>query len=371
MYKKCKHKGFIKNFTGLAKAVILLAIVAGILLTSCSAQRETGATSTTTSRDDTGTESFSFSEVTDVAKQVSPSVVSIGIRRQPQGTPQTGTVTGIGSGVIYRRDGYIITNNHVVSGATDIVVILGADEVGARLIAADADTDIAVIKVDRNNLNAAKFGSVKDLQVGDPVVAIGSPFGFEHTVTFGIISALNRNLTIPADQAGGGEVLTDLIQTDAAINPGNSGGALSNTSGQVIGINTLIVSGSGAFSGIGFAIPADTATNVADQLIKNGRASHPYIGITGRNVGELPLRENAGVNQGVLVIDVVAGGPAARAGLRRGDIITSINGEPVEDIADLIAQIREHKVGDTIELTYVRNGARNTVKVTLAERPEQ
>lgn len=350
--------------------IIIVSLFIGSFFTSCTPQGTNRETAETTERDrqtnqDTGTATDRFfADLSNAADNVRPSVVRINVGGR-QGSE------GVGSGVIYRENGYIITNNHVVDDVQNISVTIGSSEVDARFVAGDPETDLAVIRVNRNNLNAADFGSVGDLQVGDPVFAIGNPFGFEHTVTFGIISGLNRNLAIPGRQNGRSVVYTDLIQTDAAINPGNSGGALCNASGEVIGINTIIITESGAFSGLGFAIPVDTATDVADQLTRNGRASHPYIGITGRDVGDLPEDEDVGADRGVVIVEVVPGGPAARAGLRAGDIITEFNNEPVEDLTELIALIRQEEVGDRVEVTYRRGSRTNTATLTLAERPRQ
>ncbi|MDP2210691.1 MAG: trypsin-like peptidase domain-containing protein, partial [Candidatus Aquicultor sp.] len=212
------------------------------------------------------------SPVTAVAKKLQPSIVNINIRQSIEEAFHPDVVSGVGSGVIYREDGYILTNNHVISGAKDIFVTVGTDEIKGTLVAADRETDLAVIKIDRKGLPAAEFGSTKDLQVGEIAVAIGSPFGFEHTVTSGIISALNRTVSIPDTRGNDVTTYTNLIQTDAPINPGNSGGALSDAKGRVIGINTLIISSSGVTEGVGFAIPSETVQNVADQLIKKGKA---------------------------------------------------------------------------------------------------
>lgn len=312
------------------------------------------------------------SPATAVSKKLTPSVVNISVSQGPRDSIHSGITSGVGSGVIYTSDGYIITNNHVVSGAREIVVTIGTDEVRARLVAADPETDLAIIKVDKAGLTPAEFGSTKDLQVGEPAVAIGSPFGFEHTVTSGIISALNRNVTIPDEQRGENVTYTDLIQTDAPINPGNSGGVLSDARGRVIGISTLIISSSGTNEGIGFAIPAETAKNVADQLIKSGKASHPYMGIGGRNVSDIANGNSSiPVKEGAIILEVVPGGPAEKAGLRKDDIITEVDGSPVADMDELIAAIRQKKVGDNLEITYLRNNSSNQAKLILVEKPRQ
>lgn len=312
----------------------------------------------------------SVSPAAAVAKKVRPSVVNISVNQGSQDQIHEDLTDGVGSGVIYTEDGYIITNNHVVSGARDIYATIGTDEVKAKLVAADPESDIAVIKIDRTGLPAAEFGSTKNLQVGDLAVAIGSPFGFEHTVTSGIISALNRNVSVPDEQTGGNVTYTNLIQTDAAINPGNSGGVLSDATGKVIGINTLIISSSGANDGVGFAIPIETAKRIADQLVKQGKASHPYLGILGRNVSDIVGSDsNIGVNEGAIVVEVVPGGAAAKAGLKKDDIIIAADGVPIEDMEGLIAEVRQKEVGDRFELTFLRGGKKGQATLTLTEKP--
>ncbi|HEY3374586.1 MAG TPA: trypsin-like peptidase domain-containing protein [Candidatus Aquicultor sp.] len=308
------------------------------------------------------------------ARNLMPSVINVGVIANSQSASQSGSARAEGSGVIYTADGYIITSNHVVEGAQAITVNIGADEERARLVAVDPETDIAVIKVNRTGLQAAELGSTTNLAIGAPAVAIGSPFGFQHTVTSGIISGLNRNFTVPADQPGGtSTTYTDLIQTDAPINPGNSGGALSDATGKVIGINTLIISSTGANDGIGFAIPIETAKSVAGQLIQNGKASHPYIGILGGDVNDLAqgeIENNPDIDEGVLIVQVTPGDPAAQAGLKKGDIIIAINGKKVTGMADLVAAMRASKVGGTVDVTFLRNGKKDNVSLTLAENPK-
>jgi len=309
--------------------------------------------------------------VTAVAKKLRPSVVNINIKQSINDGFHPDVVSGAGSGVIFRSDGYILTNNHVVEGAKDIFVTIGTDEVKGKLVAADDETDLAVVKVDRKNLPAAEFGSTKNLQVGELAVAIGSPFGFEHTVTSGIISALSRTVSIPDDSSRNVRTYTNLIQTDAPINPGNSGGALSDAQGRVIGINTLIISTSGVSEGVGFAIPVETAVSVANQLIENGKASHPYIGIRGQNVDSTSgAAGDLEVSKGAVVVEVIEGSPANKAGLKKDDIITAVGGKSIDSMDELIAEVRQKKVGDSLELTILRNGKRDNVEVVLAEKPK-
>jgi putative serine protease PepD len=290
--------------------------------------------------------------VSGVAKAVMPSIVRIDV------SESGGFGTGTGSGVIYSANGYILTNNHVVENASDIQVTLASGkELSARLIGSAAPTaDIAVIKVDATGLPAAHFGSTHTLEVGDLAVAIGSPFGLQGTVTAGVISALHRNITL-----GPGERFADAIQTDAPINPGNSGGALATADGQVVGINTAILGGTGGNVGVGFAIPIEIAKRVADQIIKSGHATLPFLGISGQNLPD---------NTGALVQEVVSGGPAARAGIKPGDIIVELGGQKITSMDELIATLIQRQVGEKIAVVYLRNGSRHTAQATLAARPE-
>ena len=311
------------------------------------------------------------SPVTAVSKKLQPSIVNINIRQSIEEAFHPDVVSGVGSGVIYREDGYILTNNHVISGAKDIFVTVGTDEIRGTLVAADSETDLAVIKINRKGLPAAEFGSTKDLQVGEIAVAIGSPFGFEHTVTSGIISALNRTVSIPDTRGDEVTTYTNLIQTDAPINPGNSGGALSDAKGRVIGINTLIISSSGVTEGVGFAIPSETVKSVADQLIEKGKASHPYMGIQGSNIDDVLIdTSKLAVSDGAIVLDVLKGTPAEKAGLKKNDVITAIDGKKIRTMDQLLVEIRQKKVGDKIELTYYRGKDRKTAELTLVEKPK-
>ncbi len=291
-----------------------------------------------------------------VAEKVLPSVVSI----QVSGAQGSGS----GSGVIIRGDGYILTNNHVVEGATELEVLLAnGRQVAARVVGLDPLADLAVIKVSAGTLPAATLGDSRSLKVGDTVVAIGSPLGLSGTVTSGIVSALSR-------QVGGGNgtvnTVFNAIQTDAAINPGNSGGALVDLGGTVVGINSAIASTGGGSIGLGFAIPINEARDVAEQIIRTGRASHPYLGVANfaavRELGQ-------GQSDGVLVREIPPGTPAAAAGLQAGDIIVRIGDKTISSSDDLILAIREHKIGESVEITYIRSGERRTTNAVLAERP--
>ncbi|HVF20212.1 MAG TPA: trypsin-like peptidase domain-containing protein [Mycobacteriales bacterium] len=287
-----------------------------------------------------------------VADKVMPSVVSI----QVNGLQGSGS----GSGVIIRSDGYILTNNHVVEGANELEVLLAnGRQVAAAVVGLDPLTDLAVVKVSAGSLPAATLGDSRSLKVGDTVVAIGSPLGLSGTVTSGIVSALSR-------QVGGGNSVFNAIQTDAAINPGNSGGALVDLGGTVIGINSAIATTGGGSIGLGFAIPINEARDVAEQIIRSGRASHPYLGVANfaaiRELGQ-------GEADGVLVRSIPAGTPAAAAGLQAGDIIVKIGEKAIATADDLVLAIRAHRIGDTVTVEYIRSGQRRTTKAVLGERP--
>ncbi|MCL6087533.1 MAG: trypsin-like peptidase domain-containing protein, partial [Actinobacteria bacterium] len=225
----------------------------------------------------------------------------------------------------------------------------------AKLIGADKNTDIAVVKIEANNLKPANFTTIKNIKVGQLAIALGSPFGLQETVTQGVVSAIGRDVAVSADSLP----MVDLIQTDAAINPGNSGGPLVNSSGQVMGINTMIFSTSGTNAGIGFAIPSDTALNIANQIMKYGKARIPFIGIQ--------MGANTTNVKGVYVKSVVAGEPAEKAGIKQGDIIIEFDNEKIETPYQLLAGILRHNVGDNVNIKVSRNGKILDFNLTLAE----
>jgi serine protease Do len=293
--------------------------------------------------------------ITGIVKEVAPSVVNIAVKvRDMDGS----LIEGVGSGVIFSKDGYIISNNHVVGSAEEIIVrTYDGKEYVAKLVGKNVDTDIAVIKINENDLKISSFTSIKNVKVGELVIAIGSPFAIDQTVTMGVVSAMGRDLEVSSDTLP----MVDLIQTDTAINPGNSGGPLINISGQVIGINTLIFSPSGASAGVGFAIPSDTSVNIASQIIKYGKAMIPYMGIE--------MGENTSDIQGVLVASAIKGFPADNAGIMAGDIITSFDSEPLRTNYGLLAQMLRHNVGDTVPVEIYRTGSTISIKVTLVESP--
>jgi putative serine protease PepD len=253
----------------------------------------------------------------------------------------------------------------VVDGADRVLVSVGVEDKVAKVVGVDQSTDLAVIKIEGSGYPAIEVGASKGLRVGQFVMAVGSPFGLEKTVTSGIISALQRSEQV---QQGANDLTTytNLIQTDASINPGNSGGALVDEQGKLVGINTLIQAPSGQSAGIGFAIPIDFAASIANQLISTGKASHPYLGVSTQTIDEsLAVQYGLPVKSGALVAFVQPGGPAEAAGLKRGDIITKISDTAVTGVSDIFAATRQYKIGDTVTVEAVRNDAARTFEVVL------
>jgi putative serine protease PepD len=279
--------------------------------------------------------------IADVAAAVSPAVVQIRVGNG-----------GLGSGTIYDAQGYILTNNHVVSGSSTVQVILAdGSSYDGRVLGADPSSDIAVVDIDPNvDLPVARL-STDEVRVGQTAVALGSPFGLDQTVTAGIVSALDR----PVDNDQG--VVTNMIQTDAPINPGNSGGALANLGGEIIGVPTAIFSQSGENNGIGFAIPIDTAKRVADRIVAGEPVGRAAIGV------QLARTESS--EPGAVIEQTTAGGAAAAAGLEPGDRITAVDGDAVRTGAELSGRLGTYSPGDTVTITYERDGRSSTVEVTL------
>jgi S1-C subfamily serine protease len=308
-----------------------------------------------------------------VAQAVTPSVVRIDVVGAGQlGAGGPGNAPALGSGVIYRSDGYILTNHHVVDGAEEVRVRLSSGDIlDAEILGSDQLNDLAVLRVEETGLPAINLRDEDEpLIVGETVIAIGSPFGLDASVTTGIISALNREIGVDEDEAGGRLVIPSVIQTDAAINPGNSGGALVDARGRLIGINTAILSRTGASQGVGFAVSAEQAILSADQLIEEGFVRHPLLGIAGVDVTP-EVAEEFGLehSRGAVVDSVQDGTGAADAGLRSGDIIVAVDGEPLATMSELVAEVRGRAPGDTLTLTIVRDGEELEVDVTLSERP--
>ena len=302
--------------------------------------------------------------LTELYKNAAPAVVDITVDTTTSsgfgggfgfGTQQA---TAEGSGFEIDTSGHIVTNQHVVAGANSITVrFQDGTTAKATLVGADPSTDVAVIKVDvpAAQLHPLTFGNSANVQVGQPVAAIGSPFGLPESLTSGVVSALDRTITAPNNFS-----IAGAIQTDAPLNHGNSGGPLLNASGEVVGVNAQIDSESGGSDGVGFAIPSNMVKSVADTIISGGKVQHAYLGVT---VGD------ASSGQGAAIETVKSGTPAADAGLQAGDVVTAIDGQPVTNSDDLTAKISAHQPGDKVTLTVTRNGATKTIDVTLGTRP--
>ncbi len=296
--------------------------------------------------------------VSDIYQRTQKGVVEITVMTSQSTNPFGGQQTqqAQGSGFVYDSNGHIITNQHVVEGATSISVrFWNGKTYKAEVVGSDPSTDLAVIKVDApaSVLTPLILADSNAVAVGDNVVAIGSPFGLENTVTSGIVSALHRQMTSPNNFS-----IDDSIQTDAAINHGNSGGPLLNAEGQVIGVNAQIESDSGGNDGVGFAIPSNTVKSIVSELISTGKAEHAYLGVSVETV-----------NRSVRITEVRAGTPAADAGLQSGDRIVSLDGKQIASADALTSAIAAKKPGDTVSVTYSRGGQSHTVKIELASRP--
>ena len=346
-------------------------------------------TSTTSSGTTTNLVSLSNYSNTAVfaANKILPSIVGIEVTYTATtnsffsfGMPSTSTATATGSGIIISEDGYILTNNHVVdsssstssysyydlSDATSVKVKLNSSTYGddaiydAKIVGKDSQTDLAVLKIDKTGLNAAEFADSDQAVVGEFAMAVGSPLGLDTTVTTGIISAVNREVT-----SDGNKYVC--IQTDAAINSGNSGGALVNSDGKVIGVNTLKLSGTGV-EGIGFAIPINSTLNIIDELIEHNKVLRPYIGISGRDLDENTAKSH-GLVVGIYVANVQNFSPAEKAGLAAGDVIIKADGKDIKTMDELNEIKNSHKIGDSMTLIINRKGEEKEVKITLEETP--
>ena len=332
--------------------------------------------------------------VNQIYSEDSPGVVYITAEQKAQSTPfnpfgqsQGGTATG--SGFVIDNDGHILTNNHVVAGSDNVTVRVGGEDgqtFDAKVVGSDPSTDVAVLAVDSGSdqLQPLELGSSSGVKVGDPVVAIGNPFGLDRTATAGIVSAVQRQISAP-----NGFTIENAIQTDAPINPGNSGGPLLDSEGKVIGINSQIESGgqSEGNVGIGFAVPIDTAQEIAQQLIADGSVQHAFMGISGADLTpDIANVLNLDANSGALVQAVVPGSPADKAGITAGDatmtvggqriraggdVITAVDGNPVAGMDDVIAAVDAKQPGDSLQLTLLRGGNERTVSVDLTDRPAQ
>jgi S1-C subfamily serine protease len=358
----------------LASGGTVAALTASGALEKPAATTSTAPTGTTVGANNQPVTIDESSATIDVAAKASPAVVRITVNGSVDTSQGIIPETGVGSGVIYDSHGWILTNRHVVEGATDSTVQVelkdGRQFVG-RVYGIDTLTDLAIVKVNANDLTAAKIGDSSSLKVGQLVVAIGSPLGtFTNSVTSGIVSAKGRTITTDGNQN-----LNNLIQTDAAINPGNSGGPLLDASGNVVGINTAIAADS---NGIGFAIPIDIARPIMDQAVAGEKLARPYMGVIYRAVDrQLASDENLPVNDGALVIQgaggsspaVVADSPADKAGIKEGDIIVKVNGHAIDRDNPLDATLSEFAPGDTVQIDLLRDGQTMSVQLTLGTRP--
>lgn len=335
----------------IARTVATVAIAAALISTGCTSVRTSASNAPTPG-----------GSATQAAARLAPSVVTVNTR--------TADGAGSGSGVVYRQDGYVLTNEHVIRGASSISLTLADGTTSAaRAIAADPITDIAVLQATRRNLPVAQF-SAELPQLGQSVITVGSPLGFTNTVSAGIVSGLGR--AIPGAAAAGNQALVDLIQTDAAISPGNSGGALADLTGAVIGINEAYISPQAGAVDLGFAIPAATALDIAEQLRTNGRARHAFTGITPATVtAELARELSLSHTSGVLATAVTPDGPAARAGLTAGSIVRQLGAETTPTVEAFLAALRRLETGQTVAITFVPPGQRDpqTRDVVLADRP--
>jgi putative serine protease PepD len=342
----------------LGAAAVLIAVSSGLLGgVVANALDDDAPTSTVNTRPAAAAPVLDRSSLASIAAAVQPSVVSIS------------TGSGEGSGVVLTKDGYILTNNHVVESANGdrvSVAFSNGRSAQATIVGTDPRTDLAVIKAEGvSDLRPATFGDSSSMRVGDTVLALGSPLGLQGSVTAGIVSALNRTIRTggqqqsPLEQQPAVRSMSGLLQTDAPINPGNSGGALVNTDGEVIGINTAIATSgqSQGNIGVGFAIPSNKAKQVADQLMKGEKVSHPFIGVSVTDAE----------NGGALVGDVETNSPAAKAGLQKGDVVTKIGDTEINDSDDLVSAVQSAKVGQQMPVTYTRNGDQRTTTVTLGE----
>ena len=299
-----------------------------------------------------------------VAAKVLPSVVSVAVLQEHMTMMGAMQAEGNGSGVIIRDDGYILTNYHVIENVTRIEITVGTEAFEATVVGIDPSSDLAVLKIETEGLPVIDIGTSSDLRVGQYVMAVGNPFGLSESVSVGIISALGRTEAV---RSGGSlAAYANLIQTDAAINPGNSGGALVDADGRLIGINTLIRTTSGSSAGVGFAIPVDTALDIASQLIEGGEAFHSFLGVTTQTVDRISAQQfRLPVEEGAYIVEVLANTPADEAGLKKGDIIIRIGDRAISTSEDVFAAVRSHRDGDTVEIEYYRDDKLQTTKATL------
>ncbi len=380
--------GFVVLFA-LIFGAVLIANFSGVKILKSNSQIDFNTTPPLTVSPEVKSLNDAFVEI---SKTVTPTVVSVTVKTNPktnqqqQGDdpfhfffgpdfkmPEQGPEIGSGSGVIISSDGYIVTNNHVVKDADDEgikVTLTDKREFNAKLIGTDPNTDIAVIKIEANELPTVSMGNSDDVQVGQWVLAVGNPLGLNYTVTAGIVSALGRNININGDGSGYG--IENFIQTDAAINPGNSGGALVDINGQLIGINSAIKTSTGFYQGYGFAIPVNMVKSVVSELIKTGKVTRGYIGVNIQTIDET-IAKGLGLKktEGVLVQGIVKGGAGEEAGIKTGDVILSVDGREVNAANELQAIIGSKHPGDVVKLKIFRDGNTFDKDVTLKPRIEE
>jgi S1-C subfamily serine protease len=303
--------------------------------------------------------------VVDAVEMVAPAVVSVNVNHRDRTERRSPSQAGSGSGFVFAADGLILTNSHVVADASEIDVALpDGREHRADLIGQDADTDVAVLKISASDLTAVSLGNSQELRPGQLVIAIGNPYGFQHSVSAGVVSALGRTL-----RARSGRLIDQVIQTDAALNPGNSGGPLVTSAGAVVGVNTAIIAGG---QGLSFAVAIGTVMAVLPALLREGRVRRGYLGVAGQDV---PLLRRVtrfhklSQSTGVFVISLEKDGPAATAGIREGDIIVSLDTESVSGVDDLHRLLIEHRIGKRVVLGVLRDQQRIDVDVRVADRP--
>ena len=353
--------GLLGGVIGDAAVVAVLVVGGFVAMPSSTTSGKTGSTGTTSSSQTVTVNSGDSTDTTlanAVAQKALPSVVSINVT--------TSDGEGVGSGVVLDTDGNIVTNYHVIEGAQSISVSTGDASYDATVVGSDESSDLAVIKIDAGDaaLTPIEVGDSSTLQVGDWVMSLGSPFGLEQSVSTGIVSSLYRSTML--QNTSGNTIYTNLIQTDATINPGNSGGALVDDEGKLVGINSLIESYSGSSSGVGFAIPGNYAVEVAQKLIAGQTVTHAYIGGSFQTVTANNARSNSlSVNQGAYVAELADDGPAAQAGIQKGDVITALDDEEITSSDALVLAVRSHSVGDTVTVTLMRGSKQMQVQVTL------
>ncbi len=353
--------GLLGGVIGSVAVVAVLVVGGFVAMPSSATSGKTGSTGTTSSSQTVTVNSGDSTDTTlanAVAQKALPSVVSINVT--------TSDGEGVGSGVVLDTDGNIVTNYHVIEGAQSISVSTGDASYDATVVGSDESSDLAVIKIDAGDaaLTPIEVGDSSTLQVGDWVMSLGSPFGLEQSVSTGIVSSLYRSTML--QNTSGNTIYTNLIQTDATINPGNSGGALVDDEGKLVGINSLIESYSGSSSGVGFAIPGNYAVEVAQKLIAGQTVTHAYIGGSFQTVTANNARSNSlSVNQGAYVAELADDGPAAQAGIQKGDVITALDDEEITSSDALVLAVRSHSVGDTVTVTLMRGSKQMQVQVTL------